>query len=327
MDKSTELILTLLNLKGIGNIKAEKILNNISIDSSVIQDDILLKTINNFNPLISKDDYNDAKSRGKKEIEIATKNNIEIINYKEDRYPNRITSIKNKPLVLYCKGNIALLNEKNIIAVIGTRKPSEFAIKYANRLSRLLSNKKIVVVSGLAEGIDSVAHLGSERNSFKTIAVLPNGLLDEIRPKKNIEIANILLQNEGLLISEYGLYEKPRKGYYVSRNRIQSGISDAVIMIESKIDGGSMHTVNFAMEQSRLLGVLNHPKNQLKKNDQAIANQNLIEKQYAKPIYSLESVEEFIELSIENKYNIMKLNPIKDLKPPDKQLNLTDFIL
>ena len=181
-------------------------------------------------------------------IKYMKENNIKIININEREYPQVLKEIYDPPISLYVKGNIEKLNNKNI-GIVGCRECTTYGKKSAEYFAYNLSKQNINIVSGLAKGIDSYAHLGS-LNTGNTIAVLGNGL-DMIYPKENLELANEIIKRGGTIISEYPCGTKPDKMKFPARNRIISGISSGIIVIEAKEKSGTLITVDFALEQGR----------------------------------------------------------------------------
>ena len=181
-------------------------------------------------------------------IKYMNENNIKIININEREYPQALKEIYDPPISLYVKGNIEKLNNKNI-GIVGCRECTAYGKKSAEYFAYNLSKQNINIVSGLAKGIDSYAHLGS-LNTGNTIAVLGNGL-DIIYPKENLELANEIIKRGGTIISEYPCGTKPDKMKFPARNRIISGISKGVIVVEAKEKSGTLITVDFALEQGR----------------------------------------------------------------------------
>ena len=181
-------------------------------------------------------------------IKYMKENNIKIININEREYPQVLKEIYDPPISLYVKGNIEKLNNKNI-GIVGCRECTTYGKKSAEYFAYNLSKQNINIVSGLAKGIDSYAHLGS-LNTGNTIAVLGNGL-DMIYPKENLELANEIIKKGGTIISEYPCGSKPDKMKFPARNRIISGISSGIIVIEAKEKSGTLITVDFALEQGR----------------------------------------------------------------------------
>ena len=168
----------------------------------------------------------------------------------DEAYPESFKHIPNPPWVLYYYGNLSLLCHPLIIGVIGTRNASLYGKEMCKRLIQELKDENCCIISGLAKGIDSYAHIGSICANGKTIAVIGNGI-DTIYPKENINIANKILEKGGTIISEYPLGTKPEKMNFPARNRIISGISKSVIVVEAKEKSGTLLTVDFALEQGR----------------------------------------------------------------------------
>ncbi len=165
-------------------------------------------------------------------IEYMVNNHIDLITMYDKEYPHILKQIYDFPVSLYVKGNKDILN-KDSIAIIGCRQASIYGIKAAKYFSFNLANANINIVSGLAKGIDSYAHIGALSASGKTIAVIGNGL-DSIYPKENFELSQMIVQNSGAIISEYPLGTKPEKLNFVARNRIISGLSKKIIVVEAK---------------------------------------------------------------------------------------------
>lgn len=185
----------------------------------------------------------------KKYILYMQKHNIDIININDENYPKILKEIYDPPISLYIKGNKNILNNTSV-AIIGCRQASQYGIKVAKYFGYNLAKNEVNVVSGLAKGIDSYAHIGSICANGKTIAVIGNGI-DTIYPKENINIANKILEKGGAIISEYPLGTKPEKMNFPARNRIISGLSKSVIVVEAKEKSGTLLTVDFALEQGR----------------------------------------------------------------------------
>ena len=182
-------------------------------------------------------------------IKYMEKNHIEIVSINEKEYPENLKQIYDPPISLYIRGNKEILNQKNM-AIVGCRNCSEYGKKATKYFAYQLAKDKFNIVSGLARGVDSYAHLATLCAKGKTIAVLGNGL-DQIYPKENISLANEILKNGGAIISEYPLGTKPEKMNFPARNRIISGMSNGVIVVEAKEKSGSLITADFALEQGR----------------------------------------------------------------------------
>lgn len=176
---------------------------------------------------------------------------IKEIYINSDNYPKRLRNIYDPPKKLYVLGNFKILKEK-AIAIVGSRKATEYGKKVAFQISQELTKENINVVSGLAIGIDTYAHLGaiSIQNQAGTIAVLGSGI-DEMYPKENTELARKIIQTGGCIVSEYPLGTKPNKINFPQRNRIISGLSDGVVVVEASEKSGSLITAEFGIEQGK----------------------------------------------------------------------------
>ena len=172
------------------------------------------------------------------------------INMNSKYYPERLRNIDDPPKGLYCLGNLELLNYKNNIAMIGSRNCSSYGERAAKDFAYNLAKEDICIVSGLAKGIDSFSHIGALNAKGKTIAVLGSGL-DNIYPKENIKLVEEIIKNNGLVISEYPLGTKPLKYHFPARNRIISGLSDSILVVEARKNSGTNITVDFALEQGK----------------------------------------------------------------------------
>ena len=172
------------------------------------------------------------------------------INMNSKYYPERLRNIDDPPKELYCLGNLELLNYKNNIAMIGSRNCSSYGERAAKDFAYNLAKEDICIVSRLAKGIDSFSHIGALNAKGKTIAVLGSGL-DNIYPKENIKLVEEIINNNGLVISEYPLGTKPLKYHFPARNRIISGLSDSILVVEARRNSGTNITVGFALEQGK----------------------------------------------------------------------------
>lgn len=172
---------------------------------------------------------------------------IEEILISESKYPDKLKKIYDPPHKIYVLGNRRLLYEKGI-AIVGAREATEYGKKVAYNFAKDISNNGIIVISGLAVGIDEYAHIGALHG--KTIAVLGSGI-DKMYPRKNIGLAREIIRNGGCIISEYPLGTKPERLHFPQRNRIISGLSDGVVVIEASTKSGALITADFALEQGK----------------------------------------------------------------------------
>ncbi|KUO52302.1 MAG: hypothetical protein APF76_04510 [Desulfitibacter sp. BRH_c19] len=245
------------------------------------------------------------KVRGEMDIlkyhEFVLSKGINYITIEDFDYPSLLKQIHDPPPVLFYRGE--LKKHKLNIAIVGSRKCSHYGKEVAKYLSIKLAEKGINVVSGMARGIDSHAHLGALSAGGYTTAVLGSGL-DVIYPPENVGMYNRIVQT-GLVISEYHPGVSPEAGNFPARNRIISGLSQGVIVIEAAAKSGSLITVDFALEQGR--DVFAVPGNITSKNSKG--TNNLI-KQGAKIITDVDSIlEEYIEnWNIEKSPSLKRVN-------------------
>lgn len=167
------------------------------------------------------------------------------------KYPQRLKEIKDPPEKLYAIGNIDLLNKASI-SIVGSRNADEYGIEQAKRFASYLSQKGICIVSGLARGIDSVAHINSKSEIGKTIAVIASGF-NHIYPPENKKLFVEIIKEGGLIISEWAPDEEIDMSRFPRRNRIISGLSLGTLLVESTYRSGSNITANFAIKQKKEL--------------------------------------------------------------------------
>ena len=175
--------------------------------------------------------------------------NYNFITINDDVYPECLKEISNPPLKLYYKGNLDLLKEERLIAVVGTRNPSSYGKLCCEYMVKKMTSANITIVSGFAKGIDSIAHKTSLLTDGKTIAVIASGL-DIVYPASNLSLYREI-EEKGLILSEYEAGVKPFKSNFPQRNRIIAGLSKGTIVVESKNRGGSLITADLALEFNR----------------------------------------------------------------------------
>ena len=167
----------------------------------------------------------------------------------EAAYPERLLEIYDPPAVLWVRGDVALLARPGI-AVVGTRQPTPYGVGMAELLSRDLANRRLTILSGMARGVDSAAHKGALDAGGKTVAVWGTGI-DVVYPKENKKLAERIVENGGAVVSEYPLGTFPAPQNFPIRNRILSGMSVGVLVIEAGEYSGTRITARCAMEQNR----------------------------------------------------------------------------
>lgn len=177
------------------------------------------------------------------------KNGWQIITYEDEKYPNRLKEIINPPAVLYVDGEFPNVDNEVLIAMVGTRKASDYAIKVTDIMSRGVSECGAVVVSGGALGVDASAHRGAILSGGRTIAVLGCGLgTNYLLENKSLRES---IKHNGALVTEYPPFTKPSKYTFPMRNRIISGLSLGVLVVEAGVKSGSLITAEFALQQNR----------------------------------------------------------------------------
>ena len=248
--------LSLKDIKGVGDQSVIKLLKDIPTheefqksDYSIFQESVGSKIASN----LLDDQAHIVSKLMPQKIEIIKEyeeKDIFTIALSDKRYPIKLKNIKDPPSVLYARGNISALHAKRSIAIVGTRNPTDNGLRQAIDLSEAVSKQKIVVVSGLAKGIDTEAHKGSVLANAEGVAVFGTDLLT-VYPKENEDLFNYLLNCEGVAVSEIPLGEENTRGAFVRRDRIQAGLSDVIVPVQSDIGGGTMHTVKFAGKYDR----------------------------------------------------------------------------
>jgi len=182
------------------------------------------------------------------EMEKLERFNVQAISYHDTAYPARLREIYDYPPIIYVRGSL-LPEDEWCLAVVGTRRASVYGRQVTEEMVTDLVANRITVVSGLAKGVDTVAHRSALAAGGRTIAIFASGL-DIVYPAENTELARRIIQ-QGALISEYPLGTKPRAEYFPRRNRIMSGMSLGVLVTEAGETSGALITANMALEQNR----------------------------------------------------------------------------
>jgi len=164
-------------------------------------------------------------------------------------YPQRLLNCYDSPTLLFYKGS-ADLNASKIIAIVGTRSHTEYGKQFTEKLAKDLSGQEVLIVSGLAHGIDALAHKAALKNNLPTVGVVGHGL-DKVYPPENTGLAKDMVKEGGGILSEFFSGTKPDKHNFPLRNRIVAGLSDATVVVETNIKGGSMITAKLADAYNR----------------------------------------------------------------------------
>lgn len=174
---------------------------------------------------------------------------IDLLTIYDDMYPEQLKNIPDPPVLLYVKGNFPVTKNIPAIGVVGSRKPSNYGTKMAEKIAEGLGNRGFIIVSGMARGIDTCAHKGAIKAGALTIAVLGCGV-DVLYPPENGTVKTLIEQN-GAVISEFAPGTAPLPTRFPVRNRIVSGLSQSVLVVEGKASSGSTITANLAKDQGK----------------------------------------------------------------------------
>lgn len=229
-----------------------------------------------------------------KEKNFIRNNNVKVLTSVEEEYPENLKNIFDPPPVIYIQGDI-IGRDLASIAVVGTRSPSHYGKLVAEKISGALAEKGITVVSGMARGVDSVAHKGAMDSGGRTIAVFGCGL-SIIYPPENVRLRNRIIE-QGAVVSEFPMSRKPDRGNFPARNRIISGLSLGTLVIEAGEKSGALITTQFALDQGRdvfaVPGNINNPKSK---------GPNLLIKKGAKLVEKVEDIIDELPFYIKNTF-------------------------
>ena len=234
------------NIENINFFKLNKIEKNEFLKSFFSEDNI-------EKILFVFDKLNLYKIEVEKIIKNCEEKNIKIFYYSYENYPKNLMNIKESPYVIFVKGNLPLNEElEKSFAIVGTRKPSKEGIDFARDIGQYLSKNNIYNISGLALGIDTVGHNMSLQ---KTGAILGQGLDLEIYPRENIKLAEMILENNGFLLSELIPQTEISLFSLIRRDRLQSALTSGIVIAETGIKGGTVNTFKYAREQKKKIFV------------------------------------------------------------------------
>lgn len=266
MALNTELILTLKNLKGCGN---KTVLSIAEVAPSQVQ---TIKDLSDFWTTLkgkkfekfTTTDLQEANRKALTIINDAEKEGVGIISYYEEAFPQILRETVNEdgnadaPLILFYRGNIKALQMPGI-AIIGTRAPSEAGTQAGIYFAEKFAAEGFNIVSGLAIGCDTTGHQGALNVKGTTTAFLANGLdWKSIYPKENLELAKNIVENGGLLLSEYPVGQRGNRYTLVERDRLQAGLSYATLVIQTSLRGGTMHAVNATIKAQKPLFMIRY---------------------------------------------------------------------
>lgn len=238
------------NIKGIGVVKQRKLFEYFGCVEDIFA--AKMEELIKVDKITENDVTNIILSKDVKKIEKSFENmkdlGIRFINIEEKEFPEKLKQVYDHPFGIYCKGKI-IDNSKKSIAIVGARNCTDYGIYMAKTIGKAVSDAGGQVISGFARGIDTFSHIGAMKGTTDTFAVFGCGP-DICYPSENIEMYEDIIKKGGI-ISEYAPGIKPIKGNFPMRNRIISGIADAVIVVEARKKSGSLITVDQALEQGK----------------------------------------------------------------------------
>lgn len=243
-------ILRLNMISGIGTITYRTLIKHLgSVESILKSSKSTLESIPGIGPKIADRILNGSKEVDvDREIKLAEKNNIKIVPFSSEDFPHNLKSIYDPPLLLYIKGEI-VKNDTIAMAIVGSRRCSYYGNSQAEKLARQLAQVGFCIVSGMARGIDTSVHMGALNGRGRTIAVLGCGL-GAIYPRENKELAE-KIASQGAVVSELPMNTPPNSRNFPPRNRIISGLSLGVLVVESTLGSGSLITAKWALEHGK----------------------------------------------------------------------------
>jgi DNA processing protein len=245
-------MLALSFVEGIGIHRANQLLSYFGSAKNIFEADKLDLASQSYlsKNIVSQIQSKDSWKQAEIEIAFAQKNDIKIINYLHPEYPKRLIPLDDKPIVLYKKGNVHPEIKKSL-AIVGTRKSSEYGGKFLEHLFEELSTiSSLAIISGMAQGIDYKAHMLAVKKGIPTVGVM--GLaLNTIFPAGHIKLAKEMLEKEGGWITETSSQDKLSPGLFPRRNRIIAAMCDALFVVETNMKGGSMITAQLAMDYNK----------------------------------------------------------------------------
>lgn len=235
-----------------------------------------------------------------------------VITAEDDEYPSALREIHDPPIVLYVRGHLTE-RDRNAVAVVGSRKATHYATESAKKLSFQMAYAGLTVASGLARGIDTAAHQGALAAKGRTIAVIGSGL-GELYPPENAELADRIAAS-GAVVSEFPIDTKPDRQTFPIRNRIVTGLSFGVLVVEAGANSGALISANMAAEQGRTLyavpGRIDAPS--------ALGSNRLIQ-QGAKLVITVDDILDDLPLVFREKPDLPAAAPAVDLTPDQQKI-------
>ncbi|MCI6738961.1 MAG: DNA-protecting protein DprA [Intestinibacter sp.] len=260
MDNS--IILTIINL--VGKNKTNDIIDRGFLDQTInLNEEDILSCLKKYKEIDTEFDIPSLE-----EVKISIEDSVKVLleseklgikatNIFNEDFPSKLKDIKDRSILIFYRGDLSCLYEKNSIAIIGTRTPTEKGQQIGEALGYFYAKEGFVIVSGLANGCDTAGHIGCLKANGKTVATLPCGL-DKCYPNDNNDLADEIVKNGGCLISEYKIGINPSSENFIERDRLQAALSLGVLVVECAVECGTMHTVGFAESYNKKIAVSLH---------------------------------------------------------------------
>lgn len=247
-EELTRSIISLNQLEGLGRNNVRVIFEDVSDIDHIDYLDLLALAVKRNKLRRSRPigDFLDAGEYADSVLFRCANEGVRIINDFEEDFPDALR-FRDHPILVYCRGDLSVLSNPNRAAVIGTRHPNDAGRDFAYNAGKVLAENGYTVVSGLAEGCDRAGHTGCLDAGGKTVAFMPSNI-SSIIPKKNEDLAQRILDNGGLLVSEFSPFQTPNAEMYTTRDRLQAGCSNFVITSEFDANSGTVQTLTFASE-------------------------------------------------------------------------------
>ncbi|WP_447067195.1 DNA-processing protein DprA [Vibrio alginolyticus] len=252
ISNSTKSLLAYRYLKGVGR----KYLNDIAISAELsrISVDEVFSAGKMGADKFSTEQLQQAFELAAGQIDTAESLGHTIISRLDEQYPDSLKNLPDAPPILFCAGDVSLLKADSV-TIIGTRSPTEHGVVIARRVTQWFSKNNWSVTSGLAKGIDTIAHESCLEARGKTIAVLAHGL-EKVYPAQNKKLASEIVEQGGLLVTEYSYKSYIGRSNFVERDRIQAALAKAVVLVQSDLTGGSLHASRAILNYGRYLLVV-----------------------------------------------------------------------
>ena len=244
----TRILLTLSILKGVGPAALGKIIREVPSFEKLPEEEL-----RSLLPRGAATDIGAAEREADRQIALAGTDGVRIVSAADPDYPKLLLGTRNDPQILFVKGCLMSTTEKSV-AIIGTREPTEHGKIITQRITEFFVGEEWSVVSGLAIGCDAIAHESALKVGGHTVAVLAHGL-QTVAPSRHKDLAQRILNSGGALVTAFRFGESPLPGNFVKRDRVQAGLAQGVVMVQSDLAGGSLHASRASIEYGRWLAV------------------------------------------------------------------------